>query len=68
LNKWLQFIGSPLIALLIGLALSLLLIKKQERSLFERWMKEGAAHAGPILILVGAGGSVRKPAKKNTIS
>ena len=68
LNKWLQFIGSPLIALLIGLALSLLLIKKQERSLFERWMKEGAAHAGPILILVGAGGVFGNLLKKTPLA
>jgi GntP family gluconate:H+ symporter len=68
LNRWLQFIGSPLIALLIGLALSLLLIKKQERSSFERWMKEGAAHAGPILILVGAGGVFGNLLKKTPLA
>jgi gluconate:H+ symporter, GntP family len=56
-NKWLQFMGSPVMALLTGLALSLLLLKKSEGHLFQQWMKEGASHAGPILILVGAGGA-----------
>ena len=56
LNKWLQFLGHPIIALLIGLALSLLPVKRSQSGQFQQWMKEGAAHAGPILILVGAGG------------
>jgi gluconate:H+ symporter, GntP family len=67
-NKWLQFIGSPIIALVIGLALSLLLIKKNNTASFQQWMKEGASHAGPILILVGAGGVFGNLLKKTPLA
>lgn len=52
----LLFVGSPVVALLCGLLLSLLLVEKDTAKLFNNWMKEGISHAGPILILVGAGG------------
>jgi gluconate:H+ symporter, GntP family len=67
-NRLLQFAGSPVIALLVGLALSLLLIKKNQAPLFQQWMKEGAAHAGPILILVGAGGVFGNLLKKTPLA
>lgn len=67
-NKWLGFVGSPLIALLVGLLLSLLLVKKAEISSFHQWIREGAAHAGPILILVGAGGVFGNLLKKTPLS
>jgi gluconate:H+ symporter, GntP family len=52
----LQFFGNPVLALLFGLLLSLLLVRKKESTLFKKWMSEAMVHAGPILILVGAGG------------
>jgi gluconate:H+ symporter, GntP family len=66
--KWAQFIGSPVVALLIGLALSLLLIKKEQANAFQQWMREGASHAGPILILVGAGGVFGNVLKKTPLA
>ena len=68
LNKCLQFVGSPLIALLIGLGLSLFLVKRSQVDLFQQWMKEGASHAGPILILVGAGGVFGNLLKKTPLA
>jgi gluconate:H+ symporter, GntP family len=68
LNRWAQFIGSPIVALLIGLGLSLLLIKKEEVKSFQQWMREGASHAGPILILVGAGGVFGNILKKTPLA
>jgi gluconate:H+ symporter, GntP family len=68
LNKGLQFIGNPIIALVIGLALSLFLVKKTKTALFQQWMKEGASHAGPILILVGAGGVFGNLLKKTPLA
>lgn len=56
LKNILLFIGSPLLALLVGLILSLLLLPKKGAAVFNQWMMEAIRHAGPILILVGAGG------------
>jgi gluconate:H+ symporter, GntP family len=67
-NKGLQFIGNPIIALVIGLALSLFLVKKTKTALFQQWMKEGSTHAGPILILVGAGGVFGNLLKKTPLA
>lgn len=67
-SKGLQFTGNPIIALVIGLCLSLLLIKKAQSSLFHQWMKEGVSHAGPILILVGAGGVFGNLLKKTPLA
>jgi len=66
-NK-IEFFGSPLIALSIGLALSLLLISKQHTKQFQQWMKEGVMHAGSILILVGAGGVFGAILKKTALA
>ena len=63
-----EFFGSPLIALSIGLALSLLLISKQQVTQFQAWMKEGVMHAGSILILVGAGGVFGAILKKTALA
>jgi gluconate:H+ symporter, GntP family len=67
-SKGLQFTGNPIIALVIGLCLSLLLIKKTQSPLFHEWMKEGVSHAGPILILVGAGGVFGNLLKKTPLA
>lgn len=55
-KNFLHFLGSPVIALLAGLTLSILLVPNQDRANFKGWMTEAISHAGPILILVGAGG------------
>ncbi len=63
-----EFFGSPLLALSIGLALCLLLIKKQQLKQFQQWIKEGVMHAGSILILVGAGGMFGAILKKTPLA
>jgi gluconate:H+ symporter, GntP family len=52
-----KFIGNPLIALLIGLVLAISLVKSSERKNIQEWFRTGIIEAGPILILVGAGGA-----------
>lgn len=56
LSGFLEFLGSPVIALLAGLLLALPLVRQKQKTEFTKWMREGIGHAGPILILVGAGG------------
>jgi len=63
-----EFFGSPLLALSIGLALCLLLISKKQVKEFQQWMKEGVMHAGSILILVGAGGVFGAILKKTALA
>ena len=63
-----EFFGSPLLALSIGLALCLLLVSKQQLKQFQQWMKEGVMHAGNILILVGAGGVFGAILKKTALA
>jgi gluconate:H+ symporter, GntP family len=64
----LLFLGSPVVALLCGLLLSLLLIKRKEKAFFTKWMAEAITHAGPILILVGAGGVFGNVLKKTPLA
>jgi GntP family gluconate:H+ symporter len=68
LKNIVEFFGSPLLALSIGLALSLLLISKKQVKQFQQWMKEGVMHAGSILILVGAGGVFGAILKKTALA
>ncbi|HVE60869.1 MAG TPA: GntP family permease [Chitinophagaceae bacterium] len=68
LKNIIEFFGSPLLALSIGLALSLLLISKEQLKQFQQWMKEGVMHAGSILILVGAGGVFGAILKKTALA
>lgn len=56
LSAALGFLGSPVIAILAGFLLALPLVRRDQRTEFKKWMREGIGHAGPILILVGAGG------------
>ena len=68
LKNLLLFFGSPVIALLTGLLFSLLLVKAKEAKLFNQWMIEAISHAGPILILVGAGGVFGNVLKKTPLA
>lgn len=53
----LEFFGSPLIALLLGVGLCVWLLPQRSASIFSGWVAEGILQAGPILILTGAGGA-----------
>lgn len=52
-----KFLGIPIIALMIGLLLSLVLLPKKERKNSPEFFKKGILEAGIILVLVGAGGA-----------
>jgi GntP family gluconate:H+ symporter len=60
--------GSPVVALLTGLVLSLLLVTGKGTKQFNSWMVEAVSHAGPILILVGAGGVFGNVLKKTPLA
>ena len=68
MKNLLMFFGSPVIALLVGLLFSLLLVKEKGSKLFNSWMVEAVSHAGPILILVGAGGVFGNVLKKTPLA
>ena len=50
-----SFIGNPVIALIIGVFLSMTLIPKSENAL--KWITEGVTNSAGILAITGAGGS-----------
>lgn len=57
-GKWIQFIGNPVIALLLSLLPVLLLLpKRNKRTTMLQWTSEAILQAGPILLLTGAGGA-----------
>lgn len=62
LQSTLQFIGDPVVALIIGMLVSFTLVssKAQLRDAFSGWMNEGIKDAALILVITGAGGSLGK--------
>lgn len=68
LSGALGFFGSPVIAILAGFLLALPLVRRDQRTEFKKWMREGIGHAGPILILVGAGGVFGNVLKKTPLT
>ncbi|MGI6046954.1 MAG: GntP family permease [Petrimonas sp.] len=54
--KGLAFIGQPIIALMIGVLLSLLLLKNKTMKIVNSILESAIEKAGPILIVTGAGG------------
>ncbi|WP_407563596.1 GntP family permease [Streptomyces sp. 184] len=60
LPKALAFIGSPVVALLIGIVLAVyvLLPRWTTRSQVGGWLSEAAASAGLIILITGAGGAL----------
>ena len=58
LATWMSFFGDPVIALIIGMLLSLLLVKKDSiATAFNGWMGEGIKESAIILVITAAGGS-----------
>ncbi|UVI37333.1 GntP family permease [Brevibacterium spongiae] len=55
----LAFLGNPVVALIIGLVLAVytLLPRMTSRNSVQGWLADGAASAGLILLITGAGGS-----------
>lgn len=68
LRKGIDFIGHPVMALLIGFGLSLFTVSAAERPALQGWIKEGVLHAGGILVIVGAGGVFGEILKKTSIA
>lgn len=52
----LAFAGDPVIALAIGIAVSLTLIQKEDRKEWSHWLTAGVEKAGMILAITAAGG------------
>lgn len=52
----LAFLGQPIVALLMGVLLSLLLLKRKQVSEINQLLESAIEKAGPILIVTGAGG------------
>jgi gluconate:H+ symporter, GntP family len=63
-----DFIGHPVMALLIGFGLSLFTIQRKSFSQMQVWMREGVVHAGSILVIVGAGGVFGEVLKKTSLA
>lgn len=51
------FLGDPIIALLIGVLLSLLMIRGSKNLIQNLWMEEALKKAGIIILITGAGGA-----------
>lgn len=63
-----DFIGHPVIALLIGFGLSLRTVNSSDREHLQGWIRSGLMHAGSILVVVGAGGVFGEVLKKTAIA
>ena len=67
-KKVIDFIGHPVMALLIGFGLSLLSVQRKAFGQVQVWMREGVVHAGSILVIVGAGGVFGEVLKKTSLA
>jgi gluconate:H+ symporter, GntP family len=58
--RLMNFIGAPLVALLVGviLAVYLLVPRATDRRIVKRWLAEGAAASGMIILITGSGGAL----------
>ncbi|QMU28210.1 GntP family permease [Adhaeribacter radiodurans] len=56
LLQLISFVGEPVIALGIGIILSLTLIQKQNKKELSHWLTDGVDKAGMILAIIAAGG------------
>lgn len=59
-SSFLQFIGSPSVALLFGVLAAFLLLPKWNEETLTGWIGEGLKEAAPILLITGAGGAFGK--------
>lgn len=60
LSSFLQFIGSPSVALLFGVLAAFLLLPKLNEETLTGWIGVGLKEAAPILLITGAGGAFGK--------
>lgn len=68
--KFMQFLGTPVVALLIGVLLSLTLPKKLEKSMLSTtgWVGKSLTDAATILLITGAGGIFGKVLQNSGIA
>lgn len=59
-SLFLQFMGSPSVALLLGVLAAFLLLPKWNEETLTGWIGEGLKEAAPILLITGAGGAFGK--------
>ncbi|MDN4606189.1 GntP family permease [Sporosarcina highlanderae] len=59
-RNFLQFLGSPTVALLFGVLAAFLLLPKLNEETLTKWIGEGLKEAAPILLITGAGGAFGK--------
>ncbi|MFD1065687.1 GntP family permease [Oceanobacillus locisalsi] len=52
-----QFLGSPVVALLIGVLFAFLLLPKYDEETLSEWIGIGLKESAPILLITGAGGA-----------
>ncbi|MFC1562838.1 GntP family permease [candidate division KSB1 bacterium] len=53
-----NFIGNPIIALMVGVFLTFFLVQKLSKEVIHDWIGEGLKNAGVIILITGAGGSL----------
>ncbi len=69
LAKFLQFVGDPVTALMLGIPIALTLVKKDDVSkAIDGWMSEGVKNAALILAITGAGGAFGKMLKASPLA
>ncbi|WP_432363319.1 GntP family permease [Sporosarcina sp. UB5] len=59
-RNFLLFLGSPTVALLLGVLAAFLLLPKWNEETLTKWIGEGLKEAAPILLITGAGGAFGK--------
>ncbi|CCH55827.1 putative permease HI1015 [Fibrisoma limi BUZ 3] len=57
LTATVNFAGDPLVALSVGIAIALSLFQKLDKALLNTALEDAIVKAGPILIIIGAGGA-----------
>ncbi|MFL0504330.1 GntP family permease [Ureibacillus sp. 179-F W5.1 NHS] len=57
INVFLQFLGKPIVALLLGVFASFLLLPEMNEKTLSGWIGDSLKDAAPILLITGAGGS-----------
>lgn len=57
INVFLQFLGKPIVALLLGVFASFLLLPEMNETTLSGWIGDSLKDTAPILLITGAGGS-----------
>lgn len=66
-KEFLDFIGHPIVALLLGVIFALMLVPKLNQEILSDWLGEGLKNAGVIILITGAGGAFGAVLKATSI-